>query len=142
MRFRLWHLFIAMTVLSIALFAIDQYARDTVIVGFSGATRWGNPYPESNPENADYSISFVIQSDEYPIDGFAYGNFGHNSLFATDITDFNVSKIGVRSVQLVFRRRSLPFLPATNPVDEMAKYFSLVLAFPNSEEWRKKKVRR
>ena len=130
MRFRLWHLFIAITIVAIGMFSIDQYAYDTVAVEFLSATALHTPTTLALiPKDADYAVEFTIQNTPYSIDGMAFGSFGNSQLFAAELTKSNISQFKGRTVMIRFRRRALPWLPATQVSDELDKYFASVLFF-------------
>ena len=101
MRFRLWHLFIAITIVAIGMFSIDQYAYDTVAVEFLSATALHTPTTLALiPKDADYAVEFTIQNTPYSIDGMAFGSFGNSQLFAAELTKSNISQFKGRTVMI------------------------------------------
>ena len=116
-----------MTLIAIATIAIRHYAYDTVSIKFSDAITWGTA-----PESGGFSIYFLMQNERLLCDGFVMDNLGHSTLFATTITEANINKLNGRSIVLPYRRRTLPGLPATTPLEELEKYFDQILLLPET----------
>jgi hypothetical protein len=143
MRYKLWHLMLLVTLIALALKGVDVYCHRTVTVRFSDpnlppllpmlppATLEGAPLPQRNPpvfpEPETYILDFQAGDEEQPISGTVLGKFGPNTLFGREIRPGNLGSLDGATVQIRYRHRSLPWLPATRIEDEIGRHFETVL---------------
>ena len=135
MRFRILHLLVVFAIVAIGLFWIDQYACDTAIVEFPSAFAMDQEVKTLLPidKEADYQLNFTVRNAPNSISGGVFGKYGPNRLLATQFSESNVSQFVGRTAKIKFRRRALPWRPATQVVDELGKHFLSVMELKEAD---------
>ena len=141
MQFRLLHLLVVFVLVAIGLFSLDQYVRDTAIVRFSSSTAVDQDFitttlnqPLSLDRDVDYQIPFEIQNASQTVSGCAFGKYGHNRLLATELTESSVSQFEGRTIKIGYRRHALPWMPATQVLDELNEHFLSVWTICDADQ--------
>ncbi len=141
MRFKIWHLMALTAVIALTITALELSSFRTVTVQFaSPAIPPQLPPPnfsidnttfpptiaiiEANiPSPTHYWLSFETIDGKQHEDGVVSAKFGYNSLLKKDISTDNLSTLEGIQVKIRYRYRALPWAPATQVQDEIAKHF-------------------
>ena len=74
-------------------------------------------------KGVDYMVPFEIRNAPQTVNGYAFGKYGHNRLLATELSESSVSQFEGRTIKIRFRRHALPWMPATQVLDELNDHF-------------------